>query len=199
MPSSKENYLARHLAMTEEERNAARKKDAMRKRESRAINGVKRRKDLSPERLKHVREMERKRWNMNQRNMTEEEREKVREKDRQRKSKYRRARNIKMKKDNNQSERKKIKHVLRMRKARLLLSEEMRILERIKAQEGMVALRKVGRLRKYMQRKKRGFCEMKWNKFLAENPKFMALEEKKNEEMELDKKFKLMLKLNIIS
>ena len=43
MPSSKENYLARKLAMTEEERNAARKKDAMRKRESRAINGVKRR------------------------------------------------------------------------------------------------------------------------------------------------------------
>ena len=60
MPSSKENYLARKLAMIEEERNAARKKDARRKRESRAINGVKRRKDLSPERLKHVREMERK-------------------------------------------------------------------------------------------------------------------------------------------
>ena len=35
--------------------------------------------------------------------------------------------------------------------------------------ERMMEFRKEGRLREYMQRKKRGFCDMKWKKFLAEN------------------------------
>ena len=64
-----------------------------------------------------------------------------------------------------------------MRKFRLLLSDEMKITARKKAREGMTLFRKEGALRDYMQRKKRGFCEMKWNKFLGENPKFKALEE----------------------
>ena len=33
----------------------------------------------------------------------------------------------------------------------------------------MMEFRKEGRLREYMQRKRRGFCDMKWKKFLAEN------------------------------
>ena len=184
MPSTKEKIAAKRKAMTEEEKSLARKKDAMRKRK---------RRDMSPETLDKVREADRKRWDIKQRSMTEEEREKVRESHRQRKKAKKRReenkciiKNQDNKKDsvqNNKKERARIRQVLRRRKERLLLSEEMKLTARKKAREGMTVFRKEGRLREFMQRKRRGFCEMKWKKFLAANPKFMALEEKKVEEI----------------
>ena len=192
MPSTKEKIAAKKAAMTEDEKTLARKKDAMRKKADRAKRGIRKRKDLSPETLDKVREADRKRWHIRQSSMTEGEREKVRESHRRSMAKRRsegkitlgdtgkKKESVKIKKN----ERAQIRQVLRRRKARLILSEEMKILERKKAKEGMTVFRKEGRLRMYMQRKKRGICEMKWKEFLAINPKFMALEDKKIEEME---------------
>ena len=190
MPSTKETIAAKRRAMTEEERSLARKKDAMRKMK---------RRDMSPKTLDKVREADRKRWDIRQRSMTEEERDKVRESHRQSMARKRRSEGIisfeerSYKKDSSQvkrNERAKIKQVLRRRKERLLLSNEMKIAAREKAREGMMEFRKEGRLRKYMQRKKRGFCEMKWKKFLVANPRFMALEEKKMEDMKRQREAK---------
>ena len=192
MPSSKEKIAAKKAAMTEDEKSLARKKDAMRKRADRAKRGIKKRKDMSPETLDKVREADRERWHIRQRSMTEEEREKVRESHRRSMAKRRSEGKITykdpVKKEDSvkieKKERAQIRQVLRRRKARLILSEEMKISERKKAKEGMTVFRKEGRLRIYMQRKKRGICEMKWKEFLAANPMFMALEDAKIEEME---------------
>lgn len=188
MPSSKQKIAAKKAAMTEEEKSIARKKDAMRKQSERALKGIKKRRDMSPETLDRVREADRKRWNSKQSVMTEEEREEVRVINRKSKAKYRDEGKVKIEKHDNKmrksrqsmtKEQANIKQVLRMRKTRLLYSYEMKISARKKAREGMIEFRKEGRLREYMQRKKRGFCEMKWKRFLEENPKFMALEKKK--------------------
>ena len=181
MPSTKEKIAAKRKSMNEEERSLARIKDAMRKSK---------RRDMSPRTLDKVREADRKRWDIKQRSMTEEERDKVRESHRQSMAKRRiKESNISLKDPENKkdivkikkNERNLIKQVLRRRRERLLLSEEMKLAARDKAREGMREFRKEGRLRKYMQRKKRGFVEMKWKKFLSVNPKFMALEEGKIE------------------
>ena len=182
MPSNKETIAAKRKAMTHEERALARMKDAMRKRK---------RRDMSPRTLEKVREADRKRWDIKQRSMTQEERDKVRESHRQSMAKRRSKEKIVskdpvIKKDSalaKKNEKAQIKQVLRRRKERLLLSEEMKIAARERARLGMIEFRNEGRLRKYMQRKKRGFCEMKWKKFLAANPKYRALEDKKIEDM----------------
>ena len=186
--------------MTEDEKSLARKKDSIRKKAERALKGIKKRKDMSPETLEKVREADRKRWNSKEMSMTEEERDKDRESHRQSMAKRRSEGKIGIKDPGNKKckesvtikkkEISQIRQVLRRRKARLTLSEEMKISARKKAREGMRVFRKEGRLRMYMQRKKRGFCEMKWKKFLAANPKFMALEDKKNEEIEKVKRQK---------
>ena len=190
MPSTKDKIAARKAAMTEDEKSLARKKDALRKKAERALKGIKKRSDMSPETLSKVREADRKRWDSKQRSMTVEEREKVRESHRRSMAKRRSSGKITSKdtgkkkdKVKIKKERAKIRQVLRRRTARLLLSDEMKISERKKAREGMIVFRKEGRLRSYKQRKKRGFCEMKWKKLLAENPMLKALEDKKVEEM----------------
>ena len=91
MPSSKEKIAAKKAAMTPDEKALARKKDAMRKRAERALRGIKKRKDMSPDTLDKVREADRKRWKIKQRSMTEEERDKVRERVRQSMAKKRRS------------------------------------------------------------------------------------------------------------
>ena len=177
MPSTKDKIAAKKAAMTEEEKSMARKKDAMRKKLERAQKGTKKRGDMSPETLDKVRKADRKRWHNKQRSMNEEERDKVREGHKKSMAKIRATGKIKILKQKNEEsnartkkkEQANIRQVLRMRKIRYLLSDKMKILEREKAREGMMEFRKEGRLREYMQRKRRGFCDMKWKKFLAEN------------------------------
>ena len=177
MPSTKDKIAAKKAAMTEEEKSMARKKDAMRKKLERALKGTKKRGDMSPETLDKVRKADRKRWHNKQRSMNEEERDKVREGHKKSMAKIRATGKIKILKQKNEEsnaktkkkEQANIRQVLRMRKIRYLLSDKMKILEREKAREGMMEFRKEGRLREYMQRKRRGFCDMKWKKFLAEN------------------------------
>ena len=177
MPSTKDKIAAKKAAMTEEEKSMARKKDAMRKKLERALKGTKKRGDMSPETLDKVRKADRKRWDIKQRSMNKEERDKVREGHKKSMAKKRGTGKIKILKQKNEESNAKIKkkeqanirQVLRMRKIRYLLSDKMKILEREKARKGMMELRKEGRLREYMQRKRRGFCDMKWKKFLAEN------------------------------
>ena len=177
MPSTKDKIAAKKAAMTEEEKSMARKKDAMRKKLERALKGTKKRGDMSPETLDKVRKEDRKRWHIKQRSMNEEERDKVREGHKKSMAKKRGTGKIKILKQKNEEsnaktkkkEQANIRQVLRMRKIRYLLSDKMKILEREKAREGMMEFRKEGRLREYMQRKRRGICDMKWEKFLAEN------------------------------
>ncbi len=177
MPSTKDKIAAKKAAMTEEEKSMARKKDAMRKKLERSLKGTKKRGDMSPETLDKVRKADRKRWHIKQRSMNEEERDKVREGHKKSMAKKRGTGKIKILKQKNEESNAKIKkkeqanirQVLRMRKIRYLLSDKMKIKEREKAREGMMECRKEGRLREYMQRKRRGICDMKWEKFLAEN------------------------------
>ena len=177
MPSTKDKIAAKKAAMTEEEKSMARKKDAMRKKLERALKGTKKRGDMSPETLDKVRKADRKRWHIKQRSMNEEERDKVREGHKKSMAKKRDTGKIKILKQKNEEsnaktkkkEQANIRQVLRMRKIRYLLSDKMKIKEREKAREGMMEFRKEGRLREYMQRKRRGICDMKWEKFLAEN------------------------------
>ena len=164
-------------SMTEEDKSMAREKDAMRKRLERALKGTKKRGDMSPETLDKVRKADRKRWDIKQRSMNKDERDKVREGHKRSMAKKKGTGKIKVVKQKNEERNAKIKkkeqanirQVLRMRKIRFVLSDKMKILERKKAREGMMEFRKEGRLREYMQRKRRGFCDMKWKKFLAEN------------------------------
>ena len=155
--------------MNEEKRILARKKDAERKRISRALKGTKKRSEMTPIELAHLREIERKSQRKKRINETSAEKERIRMQDKDKKQKDRTSKKESI----------NIRTVIRMRKHRLLQSENKKSLARNKAKEGMRVLRREGPLRDYLERKKKHVWAVKWRKFLSQNPKIKELEERK--------------------
>ena len=155
--------------MNEEKRILARKRDAERKRNSRALNGTKKRSEMTPEELAHLRDIEKKSKRKKRINETSAGKEIIRMKDKDRKQKDRTT----------NKESFNISTVIHMRKHRLLQSENKKSLARNKAKEGMRVLRREGPLRDYLERNKKHVWAVKWRKFLSQNPKIKELQERK--------------------
>ena len=166
--------------MSDNEKALARKKDAERKRASRARKGTKKRSEMTQEELTLVRELDKKKKQKRRQKLTEEEREEIRDKDRKRK----RKRKPESKKDPKEKREKgNISSLLSMRKLRLLQTEEKKSLARQKAKEGMRIYRQEGPVREYKERDKKHKWAVKWKKYLLQNPMICELEEKKKKKM----------------
>ena len=155
--------------MAEDRKLLARKRDADRKRASRALNGTIKRSEMTAEELAHIREKDRICKKKKRMNLTPEEKEIVKMKDRDRKQKDRTKKKEKI----------NVNTVIRMRKHRLLQTDNKKLIARDKAKEGMRVWRKEGPVRDYFERTKKHVWAVKWRKFLSKNPKIRELEEKK--------------------
>ena len=105
--------------------------------------------------------------------MKEEQKEKVRTNERERRA-IARSKQTKKAKD-----KEKFNKLIRMRKHRLLETEESKQCARNKAKEGMKVLRRDGPIRSYLERPKKHSWAVKWKKFLSQNPIYRELEKKK--------------------
>ena len=131
------------------------------------------RKDMTPGELAQIRKADRERQQRRRFKLAEQEKEKIRIKDRESRAK------VWGKMTEKEKEKERIMNVIRMRKYRLMETEEKRKLAQNKAKEGMRILRKEGPIRNYLERNRRHACAVKWKKFLSQNPKFKKLEEEK--------------------
>ena len=153
----------------DEKKLLARKRDAERKRISRALKGTKKRSDMTPEELAHMRKLERIRQEKRRMNLSAQKKEEIMRKDREAKQRKREA----------NREKANIKSLIYMRKHRLLQSEAKKSIVRCKARIGMRCCRKEGALKDYVERRKKHIWAVKWRKFLSQNPKLRELDRKK--------------------
>ena len=158
---------------SEEEKLQARKKDAERKRASRALKGTKKRSEMTNEELAHVRKLDRNSKKIRRNNLTMEEKDVIKIKDRKAKQMKRNSLTIAQKEKN------KIKLLIQVRKHRLLQSEINKSIARYKAKGGMRVIREKGPMRAFSERRKKHVWAVKWKKFLSCNPIIRELEEKK--------------------
>ena len=158
---------------SEDEKMQARKKDAERKRASRALQGTKKRSEMTNDELAHIRELDRKSKKIRRNNLTSQEKDVIRIKDRNAKQIKRNSLTLAQKEKN------KIKLLIQVRKHRLLQSERNKSIARYKAKEGMRVIRKEGPMREFTERRKKHVWAIKWRKFLSCNPIIRDLEEKK--------------------
>ena len=160
---------------SEDEKMQARKKDAERKRASRALQGTKKRSEMTNDELAHIRELDRKSKKIRRNNLTSQEKDVIRIKDRNAKQIKRNSLTLAQKEKN------KIKILIQVRTHRLLQSERNKSVARYKAKEGMRVFRKEGPMREFSERRKKHIWAVKWKKFLSLNPMIKELEEKKRE------------------
>ena len=153
----------------EENKLLARKRDSERKRVSRALKGTKKRSDMTPEELDHIRQLERNRQHRRRINLTVQKKEEILKKDREAKQRKRAS----------NKEKSRIYSLIHVRKHRLMQSEEKKSIARYKAKVGMKICRKEGPLKDFIERKKKHTWAVKWRKFLSQNPEVRELEKKK--------------------
>ena len=158
-----------------DEKISAKKKDAERKRTSRALKESKKRSEMTQEELTLVRELDRKRAQRTRIHFTNEKREEIKKKDRERKRKPEERSD----ETKERTEKKKMSSLISRRKLRLLENKESKTLARQNAKEGMRVFRREGPIRDYKERKKTHKWAVRWKKYLIQNPKISELEEKK--------------------
>ena len=156
----------------------------------------KKRTEMTPEELRHVRQLERERKQKRRLQLNKEEKENIRVKDRERRAEARlrmekeqkekiratdrkRRAEARKKMEQNKKDKERIAKLISMRKYRLVETEEKKKIAREKAKEGMRVLRREGPIKKYLYRTKRHLWTVKWRKFLSKNPMYRELEEKK--------------------
>ena len=149
---------------------------------------VKKREEMTPEELEHLRKLEREKKQRRRMKLTKEEKYTIREKEtlgraeaRKKMTKEekeyknviereRRAR-ARKKMGDRETEKERISALIGMRKYRLTETEESKKLAREKAKKGMRILRREGPIRKYLERTRRHVWTVKWRKFLSLNTK----------------------------
>ena len=147
-----------HKTIVSEEKKSAKMSGTKRKR-------AKKRSEMSIEELTSVRLSDKAKKQRRRLNLTEDKKEEIRRKDRDRK------------KENKEQE--KICSLLRMRKMRLVQSDEKKESQRQQARDGMRMHRKEGPVRKFKERNKKHEWAVKWKKYLSKNPEISQLEDKK--------------------
>ena len=157
----KERKQRARLLLNEEEKEKIRAKDREKRAEAR--------KKLEEEQKEKIKAADKERRATARKNMKEEHKEKARANERERREKM----TIKEK------DKKKIIKLIRMRKHRLLESDENKKIARNKAKVGMKVLRRDGPIRKYLERPKKHSWAVKWKKFLSQHPMYQELERKK--------------------
>ena len=133
----------------------------------------KRRSDMTPDELAHVRKLDREKHQRRRMKLNLAQKEEIKKKDRERRAEARKQ--LK----NDEKERIGISNLIRMRKYRLMQTEDSKNEAKNKAKKGMRILRKEGPIRKYLERKKKHKWAVKWRRFLSQNPSYKELEEKK--------------------
>ncbi len=144
-------------------KESAKKKGAERKGTNRSL--TKKRSEMTKEELTCLRKSDKEKKQRSRSNLTEEKKEEIRRKERNRK------------RENTEQE--TMNSLLRMRKMRLVQSDEMKEFARQKAKDGMRMHRKEGALRIFKERNKKHLWAVKWKTYLSKNPDISQLEDEK--------------------